>query len=384
MKPITGVINIVHSYNYCSFTIGVDCYINNDPNMIYLSIEQLQEYIKEGYIVNNTEKRNKKKYVRSYLLQKSAYYVEKSLLNSDNDNEVRDYMFYVINDGQSVKNEELMNICRSDVEDKLHTRKMNVYKYPGRNNYGIPLYELEEIIKENRLSFEKYEKIGDNSPEFVCKMHREYDNDRDYYIFSDLKYPGCEDAKMTEVFEKNILPYIQNWFHSKERRLISALDAANYFLSLSSMEHRKLQGMCYYAQAWSLALYGRRLIDTAFEAWVHGPTSVALFDRYGDWEKIPIPRNNNIPEFLKHDSETTQFLTDIFNIYKDYSAEDMEKLSKQEKPWQEARGSYPSEIACREVIREDVMRSFYEELLNAKNKKTAIDMDEETKEEMDR
>lgn len=166
--------------------------------------------------------------------------------------------------------------------------------------------------------------------------------------------------------------------------LISALDAADYFLSRSSMEHRKLQGLCYYAQAWSLALYGRRLIDTEFEAWVHGPTSVALFDRYGNWGKIPIPRNNNISESLKYDSGTTRFLADIFDMYEDYSAEDMEKLSRQEKPWQEARGSYPSGMACREVIREDIMRSYHREVLNTKNKETAIDTDEETKEEMDR
>ena len=126
-----------------------------------------------------------------------------------------DYYPYRISK-ESVKNEELMNIWKADVEDKLHTRKMNIYKYPGRNNYGIPLYELEEIIVENRLSFEKYEKIGDNSPEFVCKMHREWDNSRDYYILINLQYPGCDDEKMTEVFEKSILPAMQDMYHSKD------------------------------------------------------------------------------------------------------------------------------------------------------------------------
>ena len=185
------------------------------------------------------------------------------------------------------------------------------------------------------------------------------------------------------MYKKVIIKERKELETAAPKDMISVLDAANYFLSLSSMEHKKLQELCYYAQAWSLALYGRRLIDTEFEAWVHGPTSVALFDRYGDWEKIPIPRNNNIPEFLKHDSETTQFLSDIFDMYKDYSAEDMEKLSKQEKPWQEARGSYPSGMACREVIREDAMRTYYREAVKSKDTASA-NISEEIEEQEER
>ena len=33
---------------------------------------------------------------------------------------------------------------------------------------------------------------------------------------------------------------------------------ADWFLSQSSMTHKKLQKLCYYLQAWSLALYKKR------------------------------------------------------------------------------------------------------------------------------
>lgn len=39
---------------------------------------------------------------------------------------------------------------------------------------------------------------------------------------------------------------------------------------------KKLQKLCYYAQAWAYALKGYRLEDTDYQAWVHGPFSPAL------------------------------------------------------------------------------------------------------------
>ena len=33
------------------------------------------------------------------------------------------------------------------------------------------------------------------------------------------------------------------------------MDVANWFLSQSSMTHKKLQKLCYYAQAWHCALH---------------------------------------------------------------------------------------------------------------------------------
>lgn len=46
----------------------------------------------------------------------------------------------------------------------------------------------------------------------------------------------------------------------------SILDIANWFLSKEPMTHKKLQKLCYYAQAWGLALYNIRIMDTKFKA----------------------------------------------------------------------------------------------------------------------
>ncbi|MGN0639342.1 MAG: Panacea domain-containing protein [Oscillospiraceae bacterium] len=67
-------------------------------------------------------------------------------------------------------------------------------------------------------------------------------------------------------------------------------DVANWFLSKESMTHKKLQKLCYYAQAWGLALFNLRITDSRFEAWVHGPVSPGLFQLYKEFYWHPIPR----------------------------------------------------------------------------------------------
>lgn len=57
---------------------------------------------------------------------------------------------------------------------------------------------------------------------------------------------------------------------------------ANWFLLKESMPHKKLQKLCYYAQAWGYALYDAPFINEAFQAWVHGPVSPVLYEKYKD------------------------------------------------------------------------------------------------------
>ena len=46
----------------------------------------------------------------------------------------------------------------------------------------------------------------------------------------------------------------------------SVFDIANWFLSKGEMTQKKLQKLCYYAQAWCYALKGYRLEDTDYQA----------------------------------------------------------------------------------------------------------------------
>lgn len=69
----------------------------------------------------------------------------------------------------------------------------------------------------------------------------------------------------------------------------SIFDVASWFLYKQPMTHEKLQKLCYYVQAWGLALYNKELINSEFQAWAHGPISIDLYNKYksNGWENIP-------------------------------------------------------------------------------------------------
>lgn len=62
------------------------------------------------------------------------------------------------------------------------------------------------------------------------------------------------------------------------------LDVADYFIANADpddgISHLKLQKLCAYAQAYQLALNGRRLFDAPLEAWTHGPVVRELYKAY--------------------------------------------------------------------------------------------------------
>ena len=66
--------------------------------------------------------------------------------------------------------------------------------------------------------------------------------------------------------------------------------AADY-ISLTLIESEqpptllKVHKLLYYVQAWHLALTSTPLLNEKFQAWVHGPVSPALYDRYKNTKK---------------------------------------------------------------------------------------------------
>ena len=100
----------------------------------------------------------------------------------------------------------------------------------------------------------------------------------------------------------------------------SIYEVARFFLSKESMTHKKLQKLCYYAQAWYLANYGKALFPSRFEAWVHGPVSPDLYSRYRGWGWEQIPREMNPVSF--NDNGSYEFLEQVYDTYGGYDADD--------------------------------------------------------------
>ena len=138
-------------------------------------------------------------------------------------------------------------------------------------------------------------------------------------------------------------------------------DVAKYFLLLGQMNHKKLQKLCYYAQAWSLALTDAHLMDTWFEAWAHGPVSPELWRKYKDWGGLPISSYEGVPTF--NNNQTQSFLDKIYRLYGHYSGDQLEQLTHNEAPWINAREGYSAGAICTNTISESDMASFYRTLL---------------------
>lgn len=142
----------------------------------------------------------------------------------------------------------------------------------------------------------------------------------------------------------------------------SIFEVAKYFLLLEQMNHKKLQKLCYYAQAWFLATTGIPLMNTQFQAWTHGPVSPELWHKYKDWGGLLILSYEGLPNF--YDNQTTQFLKKIYQLYGHYSGDQLEQLTHNETPWINARKGYPVDAICTETISETDMASFYRTLLH--------------------
>lgn len=138
--------------------------------------------------------------------------------------------------------------------------------------------------------------------------------------------------------------------------MTSIFELAKAFFSIEQMTNAKLQKLCYYAKAWHLALYDENLIDEPFEAWVHGPVSPVLYDKYKDydWDKIAeIVDKSDVP------ADLLKYVEQIYDAYGHLDGDDLEVVSHRELPWMEARKDKRAWESCDTIISEDTMKSFY-------------------------
>lgn len=146
-------------------------------------------------------------------------------------------------------------------------------------------------------------------------------------------------------------------------------DCADWIIVATSDDARplsmlKLQKLAYYAQAWHLAIHGVRLFEPGqFEAWVHGPASRPLFDRFRA-EKArfsALTLGDLRPGFdvSSVDESSRSHLEEVLDAYAGLSGLQLETLSQSEDPWIAARGGLAFSAACATPIDDDLIRRFY-------------------------
>lgn len=96
--------------------------------------------------------------------------------------------------------------------------------------------------------------------------------------------------------------------------MINVNVVAKWFLSRQSMEHKKLQKLCYYAQAWHCALESKPLFSERIEAWVHGSVIPALYQQYKGYGWQSMPQVNGFDESCLS-PEALEVLNAVYDTY---------------------------------------------------------------------
>jgi uncharacterized phage-associated protein len=148
--------------------------------------------------------------------------------------------------------------------------------------------------------------------------------------------------------------------------LLSCHTVADYFLlqvdvqAGDTISNLKLQKLCYYAQAWNLALSERPLFSERIEAWAHGPAIPALYRRFRQygWGSID-PQNLRTNPLDELDRDDIEFLDEVWSHYGHYSGRQLELMTHKEAPWKDAYGNRRRGEGCTEEITHNSMREFY-------------------------
>jgi len=122
----------------------------------------------------------------------------------------------------------------------------------------------------------------------------------------------------------------------------------------------KLQLMLYFVHAWGLALYKQPITDIKFQAWIHGPQSVALMARFKDrlYCEVVTKADVNGP-LLPLDSHVSDTLEQVLTAYLPFDSSALQHLAQQSKPWRKARGSKdPTERCDTELSNTDMLNYF--------------------------
>ncbi|MDR3117520.1 MAG: DUF4065 domain-containing protein [Puniceicoccales bacterium] len=121
---------------------------------------------------------------------------------------------------------------------------------------------------------------------------------------------------------------------------INIFDVAKYILhsiggEISTM---KLQKLCYYCQAWHLALEGEPLFPQEFEAWANGPVCRELFNAHKGWFGI---REEDIPQTscsrVELPEQATMHVDRVLEDYGCFDGAQLSELTHGESPWKDAR-----------------------------------------------
>ena len=123
--------------------------------------------------------------------------------------------------------------------------------------------------------------------------------------------------------------------------MVTAIHVSKLFLAWATengdlVTNLKLQKLLYYAQAWYLVNYQRRLFTEPIEAWKFGPVVRSAYFRWKKYSSTPIPYKCQGDEESAFQTRQLKFLTEFYRVFGGFSATELVSMTHNEDPWKEA------------------------------------------------
>lgn len=140
---------------------------------------------------------------------------------------------------------------------------------------------------------------------------------------------------------------------------MNVFDVAKYILTSigGEISAMKLQKLCYYSQAWTLAWDGKELFPEEFLRWDNGPVCRELFDIHQG--KFFVDSSIVDASILSGNEFSKNQLRNIDQILEEYgniSGSDLSEMTHRESPW--------INTPKNEIISKEVMKNYYAGLVS--------------------
>lgn len=166
-----------------------------------------------------------------------------------------------------------------------------------------------------------------------------------YYFIENTRKSKKEDKSV--IMEKYDIKEIVKWLLKKK-----------------PMTHKRLQKCLYFFYGEYLAIKNddihnlkTELFKNDFEGWAHGPVSPKIYGIFkgSGYRQLSLHPNVNV----NITEEDDIILNGIYTKYEDYTTDDLEKLSHEQKPWKNSRlGLDCFDIGNRNISTEDIFECF--------------------------
>lgn len=143
--------------------------------------------------------------------------------------------------------------------------------------------------------------------------------------------------------------------------MANVFNTARYILKeCGPMSTWKLQKLCYYSQAWSLAWTGEPLFAEDFQAWSNGPVCPDLF--YVHQGKF-IVSLSDIPAYRETEPalnpDQIETIDRVLETYGSWQPYELREQTHEESPWKNARGDLPIGERSQAIIEKPAIGEYY-------------------------